>query len=226
MFTGLIEEIGEVRSVADQSAGRRILLRASAVMPGMARGDSVAVNGVCQTVAALIEPDSFAVIAVEETMRRTTFGSLRSGSRVNLERPLRLGDRLGGHWVNGHVDGTGRILETRRTGRDLGFCISTPPGLARYTVEKGSIAVDGVSLTLGEVNSRGFWVYIIPETRERTLFGRYRVGDSVNLEVDILAKYVERALRAGSLEDRQAPASLQILERWSREKDNGLFADE
>ena len=131
-----------------------------------------------------------------ETLRRTTLGSFRPGRRVNLERPLRVGDRLDGHWVNGHVDGRGRILEVRREGRDVSFRIGLPAGLGRFVVEKGSIAVDGVSLTVGEVDAGSFRVYIIPETRELTLFGTYRAGDEVNIEADILAKYAAKALAA------------------------------
>jgi riboflavin synthase len=142
-------------------------------------------------------PRWFEVIAIPETLARTTFSDLRPGSRVNLERPLRVGDRLGGHWVQGHVDATGSIEEVRTDGGDRAYAIAAPASLARYLVEKGSIAVDGVSLTIGTVHDTPggarFWVHIIPETLRRTTFGAYRVGDRVNLEVDILAKYILRA---------------------------------
>ncbi len=197
VFTGLIEEMGTVLRAARIAEGRRIAVRAGRVCDGLRAGDSIAVNGVCQTVTSLSGSGLFEIVAVGETLKRTTLGSLRSGDSVNLERPLRMGDRLGGHWVNGHVDRCAAIEAIERIGDDFAFRIGLPPELALYVVEKGSIAVDGVSLTVGEVDDRGFRVHIIPETRERTLFGSYRVGDSVNLEVDILAKYVRRALGQG-----------------------------
>lgn len=197
MFTGLIEELGEVTGVVDGTDGRGIRVRAARCAPALALGSSVAVSGVCQTVTGLPGPDEFEVMAVGETLRRTTFGSFRPGRRVNLELPLRVGDRLDGHWVNGHVDGTGRILEIRQGAREVSFRIGLPAGLGRFVVEKGSIAVDGVSLTVGEVDAGSFRVYIIPKTRELTLFGTYRTGDEVNVEADILAKYAAKALAAG-----------------------------
>ncbi len=196
MFTGLIEELGEIVRTTETPEGRRIAVRALQVREGLRTGDSVAINGACQTVTALPGSGVFEVLAVGETLRRTTLGSLRPGAKVNLERPLRVGDRLGGHWVNGHVDTTATVEEVLRSGDDLSVRIALPPAIARYAVEKGSIAVDGVSLTVGEVDAEAFHVHIIPETWHRTLFGSYRVGTVVNLEADILAKYVERALGA------------------------------
>jgi riboflavin synthase len=197
VFTGLIEEMGEIAGVADGADGRCLRVRAARVGPTLTPGASIAVNGVCQTVTAFPGPAEFAVTAVGETLRRTTLGSFRPGRRVNLERPLRVGDRLDGHWVNGHVDGKGRILDVRRQGRDVSFRIGLPDGLGRFVVEKGSIAVDGVSLTVGEVDAVSFRVYIIPKTRELTLFGTYRAGDEVNIEADILAKYAAKAMAGG-----------------------------
>ncbi len=235
VFTGLIEELGEVTVAVDGPAGRRLRLRAPRVGPTLQPGASIAINGVCQTVTACLAPDEFEVVAVGETLRRTTFGALRPGQQVNLERPLRVGDRLDGHWVNGHVDGRGRILEIQREARDLSFRVGLPAGLDRFVVEKGSIAVDGVSLTVGEVDAGSCRVHIIPETRERTLFGTYRAGDEVNVEADILAKYAAKALAAGasaapSLAEggRRAPDSAgdapgswgtparQVYEAWER----------
>lgn len=198
MFTGLIEELGEITGVADRPDGRRLRVRAARIGSTLAPGASVAISGACLTVTALPEPAQFEVTAVGETLRRTTLGSFRPGRRVNLERPLRAGDRLDGHWVTGHVDDKGRILEVRREGRDVSFRVSLPADLGRFVVEKGSIAVDGVSLTAGRVDAGSFRVYIIPETLDRTLFGTYRVGDEVNIEADILAKYAAKALAGGA----------------------------
>jgi riboflavin synthase len=198
VFTGLVEELGEITGVTDGVDGRRLRVQAVRVGPELAPGCSIAINGACQTVTALPGPAEFEVTAVGETLRRTTLGSFRPGQRVNLERSLRVGDRLDGHWVNGHVDGRGRILEIRRRGRDFGFRIGLPIGLEGFVVEKGSITVDGVSLTVGEVEAASVRVYIIPETRARTLFGTYHEGNEVNIEADILAKYVAKALAGGA----------------------------
>ncbi|MBK8231807.1 MAG: riboflavin synthase [Candidatus Eisenbacteria bacterium] len=201
MFTGIVEEMGDVVGREEISVGVRLTIRGERTVPGLSRGDSIAVSGVCQTVAEPVEGDRLQVIAIEETLRRTNFRALAIGARVNLERPLRLGDRLGGHWVQGHVDGTGRVEEILSSGPDRAMQISLPAPLRRYVVEKGSISVDGVSLTVGRVEDRAegtsFWVHLIPETLERTLFGIYTLGCEVNLEVDILAKYI---LRAGEVD--------------------------
>lgn len=197
MFTGLVEELGAIELAEVIPEGLRLRVRALRSLEGLTRGDSIAMNGVCQTVVQTA-PRCFDVIAVAETLRRTNFGKLSAGSEVNLERPLRVGDRLGGHFVLGHVDGTGEILERRDETDDLSFRIGLPEEISAYVVEKGSIAVDGVSLTVGKLREEGattsFWVHIIPETKASTLFGRYRLGDRTNLEVDILAKHVERLL--------------------------------
>jgi riboflavin synthase len=218
VFTGLIEEVGEITEVLDRADGRHLRVRAPRIGPDLVPGASVAVSGVCLTVTALPAPARFEVTAVGETLRRTTVGSLGPGRRVNLERPLRVGDRLDGHWVNGHVDATGRIVEARREGQDVSFRISLPGGLGRFVVEKGSIAVDGVSLTVGGVDAGSFRVHIIPETLERTLFRTYREGDEVNIEADILAKYAAKALgsRAGSEAAGWGPQARGILEAWER----------
>lgn len=207
MFTGLVEETGRIESVEPRTEGICLRVHATTSAEGLARGDSIAISGVCQTVIETDGSSSFAVIAIGETLRRTNFSTLRVGSAVNLERPLRLGDRLGGHMVQGHVDGVGRISEIRARGNDHAVEIALPRTLAPYVVEKGSIAIDGVSLTVGPVRDRGdttfLWVYIIPETLERTLFGSYQPGALVNVEVDILAKYV---LRSAVRNESPAPA--------------------
>ena len=197
MFTGLVEEMGRVESVETRPEGICLRLSAATAARGLEPGESIALSGVCQTVVESDGVERFSVIAIGETLRRTNFSTLREGSKVNLERPLRLGDRLGGHWVQGHVDAVGRITEIRVAGNDHAVEIAIASSLAPYVVEKGSVAIDGVSLTVGTVDDRKdetrFWVYIIPETLARTLFGGYRAGDQVNVEVDILAKYVLRA---------------------------------
>ncbi len=196
MFTGLVEDLATVEAVEEVTAGRRFAIRAAVAASDLTVGDSISINGACQTVVAR-DGDVFEVIAVPETLRRTNFEALTVGSKVNLERPLRVGDRLGGHWVSGHVDVRGSVDSVPGDGEERAFAISVPSNLAVYIVEKGSISIDGVSLTVGPVEDRSnrcrFLVYIIPETWERTLFGSYRPGDVVNIEVDLLGKYILRS---------------------------------
>lgn len=206
MFTGLVEEMGRVEMVSQIEEGTLFRIGASFTTDDLAPGGSIAVSGVCQTVVRFERGEWFEVIAIPETLSRTNFGDLLPGSMVNLERPLRVGDRLGGHWVQGHVDATGRIQQIDRRGQDRAMAIAIPAALAPYVVEKGSIAVDGVSLTIGVVEDRRdeslFWVHLIPETMARTRFSLYREDDRVNIEVDILAKYL---WRAAALQSRSAP---------------------
>jgi riboflavin synthase len=201
MFTGLVEELGRVRTVIPNATGARLEIEASLVLDDAALGSSMAVNGCCLTVVQL-GPDWFAADTVEETLARTSLGRLRAGDGVNLERPVRLSDRLGGHLVQGHVDGVGRIAG--RTGLADGstrVAITMPAHLLRYVVEKGSIAVDGVSLTVAGLWPEGFDFALIPHTATVTTLGTKGVGAPVNLEVDLVAKYVERlaAPASGSL---------------------------
>lgn len=182
LFTGLIAETGQVAS-----AGTRLAVRTS-LASELSRGDSIAVNGVCLTAVA-INGELFEADVMEETLARTALGRLGEGDPVNLELPLRIGDRLGGHFVQGHVDATGRIASIEQREHSRLVRIEAGDDLLRWVVEKGSIAVDGVSLTVAAVDDAGFTVSLIPETLERTTLGDAREGASVNLEADILAKY-------------------------------------
>jgi riboflavin synthase len=181
MFTGIVEELGRVAA-----AGTRLRVEAEQVLDGARLGDSTAVNGCCLTLVA-IGDGWFEADVSEETLRRTTLGGLAPGDRVNLERPVRLSDRLGGHLVQGHVDGVGEVVAPAP---DLQ--VRMPGDLARYVIQKGSITVDGVSLTVVDPTDDGFSVAVIPHTAEVTTLGRRQPGDRVNLEVDVIAKYVER----------------------------------
>ena len=193
MFTGIVEELGEVTGSIDLGDSIRLEVRGPLVADGAVRGDSVSVNGVCLTV---VEPtaEGFLADVMRETLDRSALGALVVGTRVNLERPVRLNGRLGGHLVQGHVDGTGVIVERAPSEHWDVVRVSLPPDLARYVVPKGSVTVDGVSLTIASLDDDSFTVSLIPTTLELTTLGRKQVGDPVNLEVDVIAKYVERLL--------------------------------
>jgi riboflavin synthase len=202
MFTGIIQAVGTVESVEARGGDLRLRVDARAlagsVAPArLASGESVAINGVCLTV---LEPAQGRLDfdVSRETLDRTTLGTLAAGSRVNLEAALCLGDPLGGHLVSGHVDGLGTVIATTPEARSLRVVLEVPPGLARYVAAKGSIAVDGVSLTVNEVDGRRFGVNLIPHTLAQTTFGELAPGRRVNLEVDTIARYVERMLTAGA----------------------------
>jgi len=203
MFTGIIEETGRVASIRTGEEGARLEILAPTVGAGSRAGDSVAVNGVCLTVVAL-EPGAFATDVGPETARITTLGSLAPGCLVNLERPLRADGRFGGHFVQGHVDATGRIEELRSEAEFHWLTVSYPLSLSPLFVHKGSVAVDGISLTVADLRSDCFVVQLVPYTMEHTNLSRARVHDSVNLECDMVGKYVARAaelagLKAGSV---------------------------
>jgi riboflavin synthase len=193
VFTGLVETTARVRRVEPDGDGARLEVE-TPLAAELRQGDSIAVNGVCLTA---VDPDAerFHADVMAETLRRSSLGPLAEGDSVNVELPLRAGDRLGGHVVQGHVDGTGTVAEVRDQGFARLVRIDCPPDIVRYIVEKGSIAVDGVSLTVAEVDDRGFTVSLIPETLERTTLGLAAPGRVVNLEVDVLAKYVEKLVR-------------------------------
>jgi riboflavin synthase len=194
MFTGLVEDVGTVVGADRRSDALVLRVKPSKLPVGeLALGDSVCHDGCCLTVTEVAR-DSFQVLAGGETLGRTTLGNLRIGKRVNLERALRVGDRLGGHWVTGHIDGTGELAIRRDLGANLVLGFRATPALLRYIVEKGSIAVAGVSLTVNSVDAEMFSVAIIPHTRDHTSLGDLAIGDRANLEVDILAKHVEKLL--------------------------------
>ncbi|MHB8574799.1 MAG: riboflavin synthase [Dehalococcoidia bacterium] len=189
MFTGIVEELGTVAEVRPGG----LAVRAGKVLEDAKLGDSICVNGVCLTVTSL-DGTRFSVDTVPETLRRSNLGDMRPGDAVNLERALRPSDRMGGHFVQGHIEGTGRVESVSQDGPALMLRIQAPPALMRFIVEKGFIAIDGTSLTVVERDDASFSVTLIPVTREWTTLGRRQRGDRVNLETDILAKYVEQLL--------------------------------
>ena len=193
MFTGLVAELGTVQRLARQGNSYHLTVGAKKVLDNLKIGDSVAVNGACLTVVRMDE-GGFTADVMPETVRLTNIGSLQPGSKVNLERTLRLCDGLDGHIVSGHVEGLGTISEQRPEGIAVVVTIATPPELLKYIIKKGSIAIDGISLTVTEVTDTSFSVSLIPHTAKETTLGFKKVGDSVNLETDILGKYVERML--------------------------------
>jgi len=194
MFTGLIADLGSVTALQLDGAGATVEIR-TRLAQELREGDSIAVNGVCLT-ASEIGTESFQAQAMGETLARSSLGALRAGSNVNLELPLRVGDRLGGHVVQGHVDGTGTVGEARQEGIARVLEVEVDPPLRRYLAEKGSVAIDGVSLTVSALNEHGFAVSLIPETLRRTNLGEIGEGALVNIEVDIIAKHVERLIDA------------------------------
>ena len=196
MFTGLVEELGQVRRIQQSGSFQRLEISAWRVLEDARIGDSININGACQTVVDL-DDHSFTVESVAETLKRTTLGQLRRSDPVNLERSLRLQDRLGGHLVLGHVDGTGRIRRLEKRDHAWELAIEGPKELARYIATKGSIAIDGISLTVVEAIAEGFTVSVIPHTFEHTNLAHRRRGDHVNLEVDLIARYVERLGQSG-----------------------------
>jgi riboflavin synthase len=194
MFTGLIADLGSVAAVEQDGEGATLRID-SALASELRAGDSIAVNGVCLTATEVGER-GFGAQAIHETLERSSLGRLRAGSRVNLELPLRAADRLGGHVVQGHVDATGTVSGVRQEGFSRVLTIELEPRLARYLVEKGSVALDGVSLTVSALDEHAFSVSLIPETLQRTNLGELHEGAILNIEVDVLAKHVERLMEA------------------------------
>jgi riboflavin synthase len=204
MFTGIIEEIGAVTSLDKTLAGMRMTILASRVLGDLKVGESVSVNGVCLTVVSKSE-HGFSVEISPETLSVTTFSIAAVGMPVNLERAMRLNERLGGHLVAGHVDGVGTIRSRCQEGNAIRFTIEAPPDVLRYCVAKGSVTVDGTSLTVNDVSDRDFSIAIIPHTAKATTLGLKQVNDAVNLESDLIGKYVERLLQERSQVSRPVP---------------------
>ena len=205
MFTGIIEEIGHVKSLHRGAKSFTLEVEADVVMQGTQVGDSIATNGVCLTVTSLTG-HGFTADVMPETVQRTALGELKAGSPVNLERALSLQTRLGGHIVSGHIDGTGRISDRRQDDNALWLTVECDYRLLRYIIEKGSITIQGVSLTVARVDSKSFAVSLIPHTQAATTLHAARIGDLVNLENDIIAKYVEKLLG-------KAPSEEGLLEK-------------
>lgn len=210
MFTGLIEEIGTIAAI-QRTRGSRLTIRGGRVMDDLKPGDSIAVNGACLT-AEEVNIGRFTASLLPETAEGTTLGKLSVGARVNLERPLRVGDRLGGHLVSGHVDGVGEVAAVVPRGETQRVEVVAPEGMARYLVDRGSVTLDGVSLTVREPQGRRFAVSLVGATLSATTLGELRAGDRVNLEADLVAKHIERLLRQG-----QPGADERKLVEWLAE---------
>ena len=213
MFTGIIEELGTVERVTRGRVSAVLAIRAEAILSDLKIGDSVAVNGVCLTATSLTG-HGFTADVMHETLDRSSLAGLGPGSPVNLERAMAADGRFGGHIVAGHVDGVGTIAAIERDDNAIWFTITAPEQVLRYVVEKGSIAIDGISLTVARVEPDRFAVSVIPHTAAVTLLGRRRVGDRVNLESDIIGKYVERLLRpAPELETKESKLTMEFLSK-------------
>jgi len=194
MFTGIIEELGTVKGVRRQSDGMRLSVTAKVIMDGMKTGDSIAVNGACLTVTEF-DSSSFTADVSGETVNRTNIGKLRVGDKVNLERPMRLSDRLGGHLVSGHVDAVGVIRGITKKGDVSVLTFEAPKEISKYLIFKGSVAVDGISLTVNDITGNTFSITVIPHTVKMTTLGFKKIGDIVNLEADMIGKYIEAFAR-------------------------------
>ena len=210
MFTGIVEEMGTLRAIRRGAHSAVLSIGAETVLADLKIGDSVAVNGVCLT-ATSVDGHGFTADVMHETLNRSSLGALVPGSPVNLERAMAAGGRFGGHIVSGHIDGTGTITETRRDDNAVWYTVSAAPSLLRYIVEKGSIAIDGISLTVASVAADRFSVSVIPHTAAVTVLGRKRPGDIVNLETDIIGKYVEKLLRPAEDTAPKGGISLEFL---------------
>ena len=210
MFSGIVEDVGALQALEEKDKGVVLRVGLRNIDAGeLVLGESVAVNGVCLTVVS-VEDGSFSVDASHETLSRTNLSGLRAGGRVNLERSLRVGDRMGGHIVTGHVDGIGTVQSIAPVGESRVFSFSIPATLAKYVVEKGSVAVDGVSLTVNSVEGAEFSVNIIPYTLRETTFSEFRRGREVNIECDIIGKYVEKMLSGADVPAEGSPVGRKL----------------
>ena len=208
MFTGIVEEIGEVISIERGARSARLSVQSGGIIFGdLKLGDSVAVNGVCLTVAGMSK-NTFTADVMNETLSRSSLGSLRNGSKVNLERALAANARFGGHIVSGHIDGTGVVTSVRKDDNAILYHIKAGEKVMRYIIEKGSVAIDGISLTVTKVDGSGFAVSVIPHTASNTMLAQKSAGDTVNLENDIIGKYVEKLLRPAGAQDGKVTAKL------------------
>jgi riboflavin synthase len=205
VFTGIVSEIGVIDEIAATAAGARLRLAAAATAGDCRVGDSVAIDGCCLT-AVEVSDGVIAFDAVAETLRRTTLGDLEAGDEVNVEPAMRLGDRLGGHWVQGHVDGVGAVVAVAPDGDGVLVTFSAPESVLRYTIEKGSVCVSGVSLTIAAFDDESFTVALVPHTRAMTTLGRLEPGARVNLESDLVGKYVEKLVGAAALIPSKQPS--------------------
>ena len=217
MFTGIVEETGSIRSLRLSGSSGKIAIRAKKVLGGTRIGDSIAVNGVCLTVVSL-EKDGFTADVMAETVRRTNLGDTKIGEKVNLERAMAANGRFGGHIVSGHIDGIGTVREIREDDIAVWYTISASPALLRYIIEKGSITIDGISLTVAKVTAQDFSVSIIPHTAAQTTLSLRKVGDIVNLENDVIGKYVEKLLRSAEAptkpETKDSSITMDFLEKY------------
>ncbi|MEA5136228.1 MAG: riboflavin synthase [Candidatus Fimivivens sp.] len=210
MFTGIIEETGTIRAIRKGGHSAIVTIGALAVLDGLKLGDSVAVNGVCLTVVSLSD-SAFAADVMHETMTRSNLWSLNAGRIVNLERAMPMNGRFGGHIVSGHIDGTGVIHSVQKDENAVWYTVKASPAILRYVIEKGSIAIDGISLTVAKVSAHDFSVSVIPHTAKSTTLGERRVGDTVNLENDCIGKYVEKLLGVPA---QQSGISKELLSRY------------
>ncbi|MCC5894674.1 MAG: riboflavin synthase [Alkalibacterium sp.] len=210
MFTGIVEEVGEIKSIKKGAKSSELTIKAAKVLGDTAVGDSIMTSGVCLTVTSL-NTDSFTTDVMSETLKRTTIGSLSTGSQLNLERALNLQTRLGGHMVSGHIDGTGVITQFRKDDNAVWVTVQADKDLLRYVIEKGSIAIDGISLTVVTVTDKEFQVSIIPHTGEETTLLKHKVGDKVNLECDLIGKYVEKLLGLSNQSDTKNELTQALL---------------
>ncbi len=215
MFTGIIEGRGTISAIRPVGKGKHITIESDFVIDQTSIGDSIAVNGACLTLVH-VEPERFEVDVSPETVAKTTFGSVRVGERVNLERALRLSDRLGGHLVSGHIDGVGSMKHRATSANAILVTIGVPETLTRYMIEKGSVAVDGISLTVNRLGRDNFEVSIIPHTAKQTTIGSKKIGDTVNIETDMIGKYVERFImgiqsQQSLARDKKSSIDMQFL---------------